>query len=335
MSGKSAISGELTKSYLEENPNAKSLTLARMMFMEHPQVWDSVEAARSSIRYYRGRRGAEYRKQVADKRFLLPDPTPGNPHSLPVPDVEEWDCYRVPDSCSKMLYVTDIHVPYHDMDAVSRAIDYGMKVGCDSVGFWGDIQDCYGISTFEKDPRKRRFAQEIEDTRHLFGAFRNAFPDAKMIYKEGNHEFRLPRYIQKKCPELSDADMIKPLDEILELDRLGIKWVDGKRPAFLNQLNLMHGDEYGGRSGGVNPARNMYLKTKECSIAGHWHRSSQYNAKTIRDRIISTWTVGCLCDMHPEYMPNNDWNHGFAIIEREDDDWFVVHNKRIINGKVV
>jgi len=39
--------------------------------------------------------------------------------------------------------------------------------------------------------------------------------------------------------------------------------------------------------------------------------------------------------LHPDYCPSNDWSLGFARVEREDDDWFQVHNKRILQNKVV
>ena len=287
------------------------------------------------IRMYRGACGAAHLKKLADKQFVIPKATEDNKFAFPEPEPVTWEPYEIPTTCHKILLIADLHIPYHDRDAVDIAIQYGIDAKCDTVILNGDIMDCYALSKYIKDPRCRDMAAENEATRHFLMALRqNAFPDAKIIYKEGNHEDRLPRYGQSVAPELYVADMIKTVDEALELDRIGIKWVSGKIPMYLNQLNIMHGHEYGGRSAGVFPARSMYLKTQECCICGNWHRTSQYNAKTIRDRLISSWTIGCLCDQHPEYMAVNDWNLGFAVIER-DDDWFVIDNKRIINNRVV
>jgi hypothetical protein len=52
------------------------------------------------------------------------------------------------------------------------------------------------------------------------------------------------------------------------------------------------------------------------------------------DNIVACWTVGCLCELHPEYRPMNNWNNGFAIIEQLGEGEFLVDNKRVINGKV-
>ena len=329
--------GELIASYLEQYPDMKNLTLARIIFGANKGIWKTVEAVRSGIRALKGANGQLHRDTITTRQFMvLPKPTPDNKFALPKADEIPWEPYVIPDSCQKILYLGDTHIPYQNNDAISIAIQYGLDAGCDSVILGGDVMDCLRVSRFTKDPNSRDMAGEIEATRHFLGSLRqNAFTDAKIIYKEGNHEARIPVYGQSQAPDLFGADMIKSLDEVLELDRLGIKWIDGKRPMYMGKLNIMHGDEYGGRSGGVNPARAMYLKTKECCICGHWHRTTQYSGKTIRDRIISSWTVGCLCDMHPDYCPSNDWNRGFATIERDDDDWFIVDNKRIINNKVV
>jgi len=336
MSKKTGITGEIIKSYLTQHPDMATRTLARLAYKENPELWSSVDAARKLISMYKGKNGKAALENLTDRRFVIPKATEDNKFAMPEPDTVAWEPYDIPKTCHKILNMADIHIPYHDRDAIDIAIQYGIDAKCDTVILGGDIMDCYKVSNFGKDPRCRSLSSEIEATRHFLMALRqNAFPDAKIIYKEGNHEERIPRYGTQLAPELFEADMIKSLDEILELDRIGIKWLPGKRPMYLNQLNIMHGHEYGGRSGGVNPSRNMYLKTKECCICAHWHRTSQYNGKTIRDRVIGSWTVGCLCDQHPEYMPVNDWNLGFAVIERDDDDWFIIDNKRIINNRVV
>lgn len=337
MARKASVTGELIKSYLEEYPDMKNLTLARMIFKENKGLWTTVESVRSTIRNLKGAMGESNRDKLADRRFMqIPDPTPGNKFALPPADAVEWSPYVIPDSCEKSLFLSDIHVPFQDNDAIQIAIQHGLDEGCDSVILGGDIMDCLRVSRFSKDPNSRNLNEEIDLTKHLFTSLRyNAFTDAKIIYKEGNHEARLPLYGASQAPELFGAKAIKEMDELLELDRFGIKWVDGKRPMYMGHLNILHGDETGARSGGVNPARAMYLKAKECCIGGHWHRTTQFTGKTIRDRIISAWSVGCLCDMHPDYMPSNEWNLGFAVIERDTDDWFVVHNKRILNNKVV
>jgi len=33
---------------------------------------------------------------------------------------------------------------------------------------------------------------------------------------------------------------------------------------------------------------------------------------TIERKQISSWSIGCLCGLAPQFMPVNKWNHGFA-----------------------
>ena len=75
------------------------------------------------------------------------------------------------------------------------------------------------------------------------------------------------------------------------------------------------------------------MRTKVCSIAGHNHRTSTYGEKTSDNKYLYSWTLGCLCDMSPDYMPINQWNHGFGWLKLKGND-FTVKNLRIINGEI-
>jgi hypothetical protein len=50
--------------------------------------------------------------------------------------------------------------------------------------------------------------------------------------------------------------------------------------------------------------------------------------------ITTTWSLGCLCELHPAYLPINKWNWGMALIDIDGQN-FEVRNKRIHNGKVL
>jgi hypothetical protein len=93
-----------------------------------------------------------------------------------------------------------------------------------------------------------------------------------------------------------------------------------------------HGDKMKG-SGGVNPARTLFLKLKRHSICGHFHRTTENTAKVYDDEVVVTYSTGCLCELEPGYLEINEHNHGFAIIEMDGVN-FTVNNKKIIKGKV-
>jgi hypothetical protein len=52
--------------------------------------------------------------------------------------------------------------------------------------------------------------------------------------------------------------------------------------------------------------------------------------------ITTTWSIGCLSELHPAYCPLNKWNHGCAIVDLDDNGVdYEMRNKRIRQGKVL
>jgi hypothetical protein len=137
-----------------------------------------------------------------------------------------------------------------------------------------------------------------------------------------------------KCPELlgiPDFDW----SSIFSLDEQGIELVDGKRPTRLGKLNVIHGHEYRFQiSNPVNPARGFFLRAKSHVLGGHFHQTSSHSEKSIENKVVTTFSTGCLSNLHPEYRPLNNWNSGFAFVQVEANGAFHVDNLRIIDGEV-
>ncbi len=121
------------------------------------------------------------------------------------------------------------------------------------------------------------------------------------------------------------------------LPNIDIDFVDDKRIIKANDLNIVHGHEFASSiMSPVNIARGLYLRAKSNAVCGHHHRSSEHTEMNIEGKIVTTWSVGCLSELHPQYMPINSWNHGFLIVElHQNKKEFTVHNKRIFKGKVL
>ena len=75
--------------------------------------------------------------------------------------------------------------------------------------------------------------------------------------------------------------------------------------------------------------------TKSTALCGHYHQSSDHTETRIDGDTITTWSTGCLCNLHPKYMPLNKWNLGFALYNQVDKDFWHLQNKRIIQNQVV
>jgi hypothetical protein len=198
----------------------------------------------------------------------------------------------------------------------------------------GDIADHYSISRWQTDPRLRDFPGEINAVKFFLKGLREQFPKARIIYKHGNHEERYDKFLQLKAPELLEVEQFS-WKSIFGLDDYGIELVTNKRPIKLGELNVIHGHEYVFQiSNPVNPARGLYLRSKVHCLGGHFHQTSQHSEKNLEQSVVSTWSTGALCDLHPEYRPLNPWNHGFAFVETDHAGAFRVDNLRIVDGEV-
>lgn len=312
-------------------PDTPTLTLAKKAYSMHPEMWSDLEAARSMLRFYRGASGEQSRKNAISKRDFSTDLF--NPFQLPESDESTYHAFLLPDLCRKILWMSDIHVPYHSIEAITTAIQVGLDEEVDTIFLGGDFMDFYAISSYEKDPRKRSFAQELEMGKEMLERIREVFPDQAIFYMIGNHEERLEKYMRVKAPELLDCEQFK-IEELLDLNRFGVHVIKDKQTCIAGDLTLMHGHEFGRGSGGVFPARSLLNKTHKAAICGHWHRPSDFAVNDIQGNVIRSYSTGCLSELHPEYMPLNNWQHGCAVITVEDGSAHV-QNLRIKDGEVI
>lgn len=324
--------GEEVINYCEKFPTAPDLTLAKIIYRDHPKLFTDVEHARTRIRYYRGHAGKKDRKSAKRHKLLKPITHDTNPFKLPASHAKPTEGFRLPTSIKKILFLSDLHFPYHNTEAINAAIQEGKKENVDCVYINGDLLDFYQVSHFLKDPRKADMFNELELGKEFFGYLRQEFPKANIYYVPGNHEIRLEKYLMVKAPELLGIPEFR-LDVLLNVREHDVVFIPHGSKIYFGKLLVEHGDKLRG-TGGVSPARTLALKFKRHCISGHWHRTNEAISKVYDSDSFVTYSVGCLCELEPEYMPVNDHNHGFAIIEMMKNGDFMVKNKKIENGKV-
>jgi len=226
-----------------------------------------------------------------------------------------------------ILVLSDIHCPYHDVEALQEAIQFGQKCGADTVILLGDVMDFHRISRYENAPGTLSFAREIEVGNQLLFGIRESFRDADIFYVEGNHEMRLEAYIQKNASEFSDLPDIK-LSRMLDLHAQDITYI---QDGFIHcgDMTFIHGHEMRG-IGGVNPSRKLYGKMKKSAICGHLHRPESFYTRDGAGKLIQCHVLGHLGEPSPQYHPRNDWQHGCAVVAVNSRGQAAVHT-HIIN----
>ena len=300
--------------------------LAEIALKRYPDLFTSIDNARYCIRLITNSAGKESRQKKLSNKvewngFQLPEP-------------EKDDFTKVIVNQKRIAVLSDIHFPYYDRTALNLAIKTAIEYEPDCIILNGDIIDCYHLSSFEKDPKKRSFKYELDMLKNFFIQLRELFPTQRIIYKIGNHEERYERYILQRVPEFLDMELLS-FGNVIEAKKFGIEIVTNKRVMKVGKLNILHGHEM--RSGIISPvniARGFFMRTKSSTLGGHHHRTSEHLEQNLNGEIIGCFSTGALCDLTPAYMPINSWNHGFALVENFGNE-FHVRNLKIINGKVV
>lgn len=323
---KTDICREYIKKYPPNTPNAK---LSRIILKENPLMFDTAEKVRSIIRGILGQQGN--RKMKKDEH-LHREAKVVNPYNLPVSDETEFKPFVI--KASKVLVLSDIHIPYHSISALTAVFDYTKKMKIDAILLNGDVLDFFGLSRYCKDPKKRSFADELK----AFEDFMNILNDiykCKVYLKIGNHEERYNHFLWQKAGEIANVEEFQ-LEEIIKKRAKNVTIIGEKRIIKLGHLNVLHGHEFaGGVFSPVNIARGLFLRAKVSAMQGHNHQTSEHSESNLEGKLTTTFSLGCLCELNPEYMPINKWNHGFAIVDIDAKGNFEVQNKRILKGKVL
>ncbi len=330
MVAKANIAHNIIREAVRKKPDAPARTIARGLYAKHPELWPSLDNCRAGIRYVLGLIGDSKRKRAVDKELFRKPRQAGWVDVIPqsYDEGKDWGAVQI-DGAHRCLVLSDIHLPFHDAEALELALQYGSNKKATLILLNGDICDHYAQSTFLKNPTKDHFANEIEQTRFFLAGLRKRFPKSKIVYKLGNHEERYIRYMQTKAEELLGIEDFT-FKKVFRLDEQQIELVDQRNPIRLGELNVLHGHEHAkGIAAPVNPARGLFLRSKCHTVCGHFHQSSQHSENNVEQKVISTWSTGCLCGLHPEYLRLNNWNHGFAFVEAEKSGTFRVDNLRI------
>ena len=148
----------------------------------------------------------------------------------------------------------------------------------------GEFQDFWEISSHDLTPRGGKdFKREIETGKKILRSFRRSLPRARITWIEGNHEFRLRKYLIQNARELYGLPGVS-VPDIFDLKRLKIEYVACHELATKFTDNFMRvGDLYVGHWDRVWPpvsawpwraagwARTTIVRDTRSSRTTLWH----------------------------------------------------------------
>lgn len=230
------------------------------------------------------------------------------------------------------LIIPDCHIPMHDKRAYDMMIGIAQQEKIKNVCILGDYGDFYATSSHDKDPKQERFLKtEVKEVNRCLRELENICT-GKKIFLQGNHEFRLERYIQNKAPELFG---LVDTPTILELN----KWeYHPYKPTQLAQIgNSKLYARHTPLSGGVLPAHGTVIKSGCSVVFGHIHRDQHSHVVMANGDAHIGISVGWLGDKNNDVfdyvMGHHQWTLGFGIVTIEPNGNFHIEAPRIINYK--
>jgi len=166
--------GNVILEYLVKYPELPKQSIARILLNDYPDIFINLENTRGIVRYYTQCNGKKNNEQVKRnnpgferEKYMYKQPIPPSKSN-------KWEVFNL--TYKKILILSDIHLPFHDVKALEAALSYGDKYKPECILLNGDILDCYALSRFVRDPRLRQFPDEINSINCFFQHLNERFP---------------------------------------------------------------------------------------------------------------------------------------------------------------
>lgn len=229
---------------------------------------------------------------------------------------------RRPKSSRYLLAViaNDFQIPFHDEKALFLFQGFLRRERPDWLILNGDFQDFWEISQYDHAPRSgKEFKREVELGKQILRSFRRTLPQARITWIEGNHEFRLRKYLIQKAKELYGLHGLS-VPDIFDLKRLKIEYVPCHELATKFTDNFIRvGDLYVGHWDKVSKhaayAAKLLVEEKGVSLLqGHTQRFGVHARTTVDGRVLVGIENFSMCSRTQSYVSHANWQLGFSVI---------------------
>lgn len=226
------------------------------------------------------------------------------------------------------LIVPDIQYPYHDDLMLKKLIKVAEVMQPDAILQIGDGIDFPQTSRWskgEKGEYSDTLQQHIDGFRAaVLNPLREAAPEARITWMEGNHDLRVQEYVKSSAPALGPLRALE-MTSLFGLDDLSINYEKGPIRVGTNTY-AVHGHECGGYSATASAWDTKFTKrygSDKSFIFGHTHqpfiihRAFGYEGK-VSPRF--TMNVGSIMDpVAASYVKDGavSWVMSFGIL-RDD-----------------
>lgn len=229
----------------------------------------------------------------------------------------------MPGTYRLVVIANDFQVPFHDEKALLIFQDFLRRERPDWLILNGDFQDFWEISSYDLTPRAGKdFREEIRIGKVILAGFRRALPKARITWIEGNHEFRLRKYLLQHARELYGLPGLS-VPAVFDLKKLGIEYVACPEMASRFTDNFIKmGELYVGHWNKVSKnaayAAKLLVEEKGVSILqGHTHRFGAHARTTVDGRTLIGIENASMCSRTQSYISHPNWQLGFSAVYLE------------------
>jgi len=252
------------------------------------------------------------------------------------------------------MVLPDLHIPEHDERALECVLKAYKYLRPDEVVILGDWADCgqfssHGVQSLAELKAHRFVEDEIDPIKAVMDKLQKY--KNKLVYIEGNHEWRVERWAAKWGGRLGpDFYNFMSPRKLLSEGRKKFTWIPyGDNlahyqitPALQHSSELwaLHGWSHAKRASAIHLDRAVSVSI----VHGHTHRMQmETRREPSTGRILKSWSPGCLSKLQPLYQANRptQWTHGFSLVYIGQSSWtdytVTIHNGQCVlpNGKEI
>lgn len=232
----------------------------------------------------------------------------------------------------KILVISDVHLPYSNKKAIELLFKFIPLYKPDRIIIAGDLIDMYSASRFLTNPDYGvSIVEEIEQGIQFLKRLRVCAKNARIDFIEGNHDFRLRKYILDNANQIAGIEGIK-LENLLKLKELDIGWKPVQRFAtsFVdNWLTVegVHIGHFNKAAAGSGMTVRSLMQRGGSYVQGHTHRAGLI----LKRNLDGTQSFGvenpCLYDFgQAPYTSSPDWMMGWTTITDGQPELILINN---------
>lgn len=224
------------------------------------------------------------------------------------------------------VVLSDIHLPYHNVNALSAVKDFLDDVRPDRLVLDGDIVDLYEVSRHNEGSvlllRDKDITRTWNVADHEIGELCDAAGRGcrEKRFVRGNHEDRLRRWLQDGDHAVFANEPAFNIATRLHLPERGIVMGPELYPndgIMVGKLWIYHG-QYCGKY----HARTHLDKFRHSVMYGHTHTPQTHHVATLKGQ-QAAYGLGWLGDWDSEAVDYadkvNSWVHGFGVVHTWPD----------------